>query len=88
LYHDERKRLELVKAIVTAKIHNQQLILYRHKLEDTSLKSCKKRVNEQATLNQVRGVEGLAAKEYFACWDTLLRDPWFFPRRNRRPSTD
>jgi len=29
LYHDTQQRLELVKAIVTAKIHNQHLILFK-----------------------------------------------------------
>jgi len=82
------RRLALVKAIVSAKIHNQHLILYRHKLGDNSLKLRKKLVSEQASLEQVMGVEGLAAKEYFACWDALLKEPWSFPRRNRRPPTD
>jgi CRISPR-associated protein Cas1 len=86
LYHDTSRRLELVKAIITAKIHKQHLILYRHKVGDTPLKSHKKLVREQATLDQVRGVEGLAAKEYFACWDALLKEPWSFPRRNRLKS--
>jgi CRISPR-associated protein Cas1 len=88
LYHDTERRLALVKAIVSAKIHNQHLILYRHKLADNSLKLRKKLVSEQASLEQVMGVEGLAAKEYFACWDALLKEPWSFPRRNRRPPTD
>jgi len=88
LYHDTERRLALVKAIVSAKIHNQHLILYRHKLGDNSLKLRKKLVSEQASLEQVMGVEGLAAKEYFACWDALLKEPWSFPRRNRRPPTD
>jgi len=88
LYHDTERRLALVKAIVSAKIHNQHLILYRHKLGDSSLKLRKKLVSEQASLEQVMGVEGLAAKEYFACWDALLKEPWSFPRRNRRPPTD
>ena len=48
----------------------------------------KKLVGEQTTLDQVRGVEGLAAKDYFGCWDALLKEPWSFPRRNRRPPTD
>ncbi|SRR5579883_2048687 len=88
VYHNSERRLELVKAIVTAKIHNQHTVLYRHKLGENSLKSRKKLVEEQTTLDGVRGVEGLAAKEYFACWDALLKEPWSFPGRNRRPPTD
>jgi CRISPR-associated protein Cas1 len=88
LYHDTSRRLELVKAIVSAKIQNQYTVLYRSKMMDNPLKSHKKLVGEQTTLDQVRGVEGLAAKDYFACWDALLKEPWSFPRRNRRPPTD
>lgn len=88
VYHNSERRLELVKAIVTAKIHNQYTVLYRHKLADNSLKSRKKLVEEQTTLDGVRGVEGLAAREYFASWDALLKEPWSFPGRNRRPPTD
>lgn len=88
LYHDMAGRLALVKAIVAAKIHNQYAVLYRHKLGDNPLKSRKKLVNEQTSLEQVMGVEGLAAKEYFSFWDALLKEPWSFPRRNRRPPTD
>lgn len=88
IYHDTERRLELVKAIVAAKIHNQHSVLYRHKVADNPLKSRKKLVQEQKTLDEVRGVEGLAAREYFQCWDSLLKEPWSFPKRNRRPPTD
>lgn len=88
LYHDTPRRLELVKAIVTAKIHNQYIVLYRHKVEDHPLKSRKKLVQDQKTLDEVRGVEGLAAREYFGCWNAVLKEPWSFPGRNRRPPTD
>jgi CRISPR-associated protein Cas1 len=88
LHQNEPQRLELVKAIVTAKIHNQHTVLYRHKIRDNPLKQRKSLVKEQQTLNEVRGVEGLAAREYFACWQEMLGDRWQFPNRNRRPPTD
>lgn len=88
IYCDEIKRLELVKAVVTAKIHNQYSVLYRHHQRDNSLKQRKSAVKSQSTLDQVRGIEGLAAREYFACWSRMLGAQWNFAGRNRRPPTD
>ncbi len=88
LYHDTARRLDLVKAIVTAKIHNQRTVLYRHGHIDNPLKLRKKLVQDQTTLDQVRGIEGLAARDYFAGWAAMLDKPWRFSGRNRRPPTD
>jgi CRISPR-associated protein Cas1 len=88
VYHDPVKRLELVKTIVTAKIHNQYNVLYRHNEKDNPLKERKGLVKNQQTLDQVRGVEGLAAREYFACWQNMVGKQWTFNGRNRRPPTD
>lgn len=87
VYHDTERRLALVKAIVTAKIHNQHAVLYRHGMGDNPLKLRKKLVEQQTTLDQVRGIEGLTAREYFACWSSMLKQ-WTFVGRNRRPPTD
>jgi CRISP-associated protein Cas1 len=88
VYHDAERRLKLVKAIVAAKIQNQHTILYRQKVTENPLKTYKKLVDEQQTIDQVRGIEGVAARQYFSCWDALLKEPWSFPNRNRRPPTD
>jgi CRISPR-associated protein Cas1 len=88
VYSDPVKRLELVKTIVTAKIHNQYNVLYRHNEKDNPLKERKSLVKNQQTLDQVRGVEGLAAREYFACWQNMVGKQWTFNGRNRRPPTD
>jgi CRISPR-associated protein Cas1 len=88
VYHDTERRVALVKAIITAKIHNQHAVLYRHGMGDNPLKLRKKLVDEQTTLDQVRGIEGLAARDYFACWSSMLKEPWSFAGRNRRPPTD
>lgn len=85
LYHDHDRRLALVKAIVTAKIHNQYSVLYRHGQTDASLKQRKKLVETQTTVDQVRGIEGLAAREYFACFAKLLGGNWGFTGRHRPP---
>ena len=88
LHQDTAKRLALVKAIITAKIHNQRSLLYSHGQMDNSLKSRKSQVPEQQTLEQVRGMEGLAAREYFASWNHILKHGWTFPGRKRRPPSD
>lgn len=85
LYQDAARRLTLVKAIVTAKIHNQYTVLYRHGQTENPLKLRKKLVGEQTTLDQVRGIEGLAAREYFACFPSVIGDDWGFTGRHRPP---
>jgi CRISP-associated protein Cas1 len=87
-YEDAVKRLDLVKAIVAAKIHNQSAVLYRHNVKEDVLKQRKTSVQAQKTIDQVRGIEGLAAREYFACWSQMLKGAWTFEGRNRRPPTD
>ena len=88
MYRDTEQRLILVKAIVTAKIHNQYAVLYRHGQKDNPLKQRKGMVAQQKTLDKVRGIEGLAAREYFANWANMLDKSWQFTGRNRRPPTD
>jgi CRISP-associated protein Cas1 len=85
LYYDTPRRLELVKAIVAAKIHNQALILYRQKADDTALKTRKKAVAGQEAIDKVRGIEGLAAREYFQGLQSILDDSWGFNGRHRPP---
>jgi CRISP-associated protein Cas1 len=88
LYLNPDRRLALVKAIVAAKIHNQHAVLYRHGQPDNPLKQRKKQVEAQTSLDQTRGIEGIAAREYFACWQTMLGEAWTFTQRTRRPPTD
>lgn len=88
VYCDLVKRLDIVKAFVMAKVHNQYAVLYRHGIKDSPLKTLKAQVLEQSTLEQVRGMEGLAAKEYFARIARLVGSEWRFAGRNRRPPND
>lgn len=88
VYGDMERRVALVKDIVTAKIHNQYSVLYRHGEKDNPLKLRKSAIANQATLDQVRGIEGLAAREYFGCFPKILGDRWTFSGRTRRPPTD
>ncbi|ASC71719.1 CRISPR-associated endonuclease Cas1 [Halomicronema hongdechloris C2206] len=88
LHIDPDRRLALVQAIVEAKIHNQFSVLYRHGQSDNPLKHRKKATRKQKTLDKVRGIEGMAAREYFACWPAMLKQDWGFTGRNRRPARD
>lgn len=88
IHNDQPKRLNLVKTIVTGKIHNQYNILYRKGQKENPLKERKKAVSNQSTLDQVRGIEGLAAREYFSYWQIILPQGWKFEGRNRRPPRD
>ncbi|MGK7929797.1 MAG: type I-D CRISPR-associated endonuclease Cas1d [Spirulina sp.] len=85
---DPERRLALVKILVAAKIHNQYNVLYRHGQKDNPLKARKKLVAKHDTLDAVRGVEGLAAREYFGYWQAMLPKGWTFSGRFRRPPTD
>lgn len=42
----------------------------------------------QTTLNALMGVEGSGSREYFAGFGALLKDPWVFTTRQRRPPPD
>lgn len=87
-YYDGDRRLALVKAIVTGKIQNQYTVLYKHGQRDNPLKQRKNQVEAQTTLDQVRGTEGLAARQYFGYWQVMVGEQWTFAGRNRRPPTD
>ncbi|MEA5471423.1 type I-D CRISPR-associated endonuclease Cas1d [Spirulina sp. 06S082] len=85
---DPVRRLALVKMLVAGKIHNQYNVLYRHGQKENPLKERKKLVSQHDTLDAVRGVEGLAAREYFSYWQGMLPKGWTFSGRFRRPPTD
>ena len=88
VHQDPVRRLVLVKAIVTTKIHNQYNVLYRHHRKDNPLKLRKQQVDGQKTIDQVRGIEGMAAREYFGQWSNMLKHGWTFEGRSRRPPKD
>lgn len=92
--------LQTAQSIVHGKVVNQRALVRRHSeragwaeraLEamDTMLKS----VSSASDLDQLRGMEGQAAREYFGLFRRLLRPPaeggsWNFERRAYYPPTD
>jgi CRISP-associated protein Cas1 len=97
---DPARCLITARAIVHGKVTNQRVLVQRH-TEGASwgrqaletMDSMRRQVDSAQTLDELRGREGLAAKEYFSLLRRLLRPPsdgphWGFERRIYYPSTD
>jgi CRISPR-associated protein Cas1 len=89
--------LRLARPIVYGKLRNQRALLLRYsrRKADGVLGDSADRVGalaEQArrcqTLNSLRGCEGKAGAIYFGVFKRLLKGPWAFEKRVRRPPTD
>lgn len=98
---EEGVKLGLSKIFIGAKIHNSRCILqraYRDNGHDETLsetighlKDYKKKVFSAKTIDEIRGIEGLAAKVYFEVFGKLIvqqRAEFKFDCRNRRPPKD
>lgn len=95
---------EVARSVVTAKIANSRIVLQRamrdgpdladsapmkQTLED--MQQYIKNLQVQATVDQIRGVEGSAAAAYFGVFDHLIsvsKEHFFFKERSRRPPLD
>lgn len=97
--HPERC-MAIAQAIVRGKVSNQRVLVQRH-AEGASwardalsqMDLMRRQVDSAQTLDELRGREGLAAKEYFHLLRQLLRPPgdgrtWGFDRRAYYPPTD
>ena len=104
LADDIRASGEIAKALVTGKVANCRAVL-RRRLRDHGdkptgeeveqavkrLTTSLKRLQSDLGLDEVRGVEGDAARVYFQVFDHLLtsqKDDFSFRGRNRRPPLD
>lgn len=95
LADDEEASLRVARAIVTAKIRNQRVLLRRNGGEDASravdeLGRLARAASHAASADLLLGIEGLAARAYFGSFGGLLRGAvaFDFELRNRRPPTD
>ena len=101
---DEQKSLCYAKSFIVGKLYNAKWVLERTK-RDHALRVNIDRLAEQSgklsaallearkslTVDELRGVEGLAAKDYFYAFDDLVlknKDDFFFTNRSRRPPLD
>lgn len=89
-------RLDWAKAVVTGKLDAMSAAARHHQRHGvasaaavlTALAPIAERLASADSLDSVRGFEGAATAAWFAFYATLLRDPWSFPGRTRRPPTD
>jgi len=94
---DANRCLELSKNFVRGKLHNQRILLLRHRRRRGMasldapigiLKECLGELHRLGTLDEVRGLEGRASAVYFAGLRELLPEGFAFPHRSRRPPRD
>ena len=101
---DEDAALPFAQSFIIGKIYNCRWVLERTK-RDHALRVNSERIAEQSeklrqallnardctSIDELRGVEGLAAKDYFFAFDDLIlrnKDDFFFQQRSRRPPLD
>lgn len=89
--------LTMAKQIVTAKIHNQCVILRRYRrnrmsdIDNDEIKTMKQlehRVQRAQKIDELMGIEGMAARTYFSGLSALVRPEFAFEGRNRQPPRD
>ncbi len=97
---DDAASTEIARAVLLAKIANSRTSLLRTARESPSssleratvqLGQSLRLVEQEESLDSLRGIEGDAARVYFAVFDELIRqqkDAFFFRRRSRRPPLD
>ncbi len=92
---DVGRCLFIARAMVTAKISNQRVLLRRNARRLSSsvldeLKRLRVKASQAPSLESLLGLEGLAARHYFGAFPLMLKtdDDIRFDGRNRRPPTD
>jgi CRISPR-associated protein Cas1 len=101
---DPTASAEIARSVVTAKIANSRIVLQRALRDRPDLAGQEsirqalgdlqhfiKTLQEQGTVDQIRGVEGNAAAVYFGVFDHLIttnKEHFFFRERSRRPPLD
>lgn len=101
---DEDAALPFAQSFIVGKIYNCRWVLERTK-RDHALRVNSERIAEQSeklrqallnardcrSIDELRGIEGLAAKDYFFTFDDLIlrnKDDFFFQQRSHRPPLD
>lgn len=101
---NEETSLKITRNFILGKIYNSRSILLRGMRDHPLQVDCDelgkaadklqihlKHLSKAESLDSVRGIEGVAASDYFGCFDELIlqrKDIFFFNERNRRPPTD
>ena len=94
--YDKDFATELSKKIIAAKISNQVTVLRRYSKSKQidvdehifNIQNSKKKVWEVASISEIIGYEGTAARSYFAGLSDCIDDNFKFRGRSRRPPKD
>lgn len=89
------------RQFIKGKLHNSQLLLKRlarsqqntphhDQLQQSArdIASYSKQLKHATTLDQLRGIEGIAARTYFQTLHSILPNHWLFNGRNKQPPRD
>lgn len=94
-YDDPDRRLSIARDIIAASIHNmwRNIRYYNERGESFddvlhALEVQKNRAEQTDDVDELRGVEATARKQYYACFGSILRDPFDFDRREYNPPTN
>jgi len=96
-YEDSAFRLKIARVIVDGKIRNARVVLQRHQRNHPSeallaamarLERSRESVQAQDCIETLLGVEGDAARTYFAAFGGMVRSEFTFTTRSRRPPRD
>jgi len=94
---EPERYLPFARAVVEAKIRKQVVLLQRAGRRDTArglseavhaMRGYAAMLPEAQEHNEVMGLEGAAAREYFQAWAAMLAPELCFTGRNRRPPRD
>jgi CRISPR-associated protein Cas1 len=101
---DEERSAAIAKGMISGKLFNSRWVIERaardhslrldtEKLKRASgfLSEALKKLQQAQTLDEIRGIEGEAATQYFSVLDEMIlqqKDQFFFRTRNRRPPMD
>lgn len=99
VHADAETSLRYARAFVEAKMRSQRVVIRRRnrRLEDVELDRAArrlhrliKRIPAVTTLEELNGLEGLAARTYFGCFNRMLhpQSGFTFAKRTRRPPRD
>lgn len=88
--------LGFTKKIISAKIHNQLVLLKRYNrtkgmdlsVEENAMRNAQGKVHGCKTIEQVLGFEGIASKNYFQGLAKMIEPEFAFDGRNRMPPRD
>lgn len=95
--NDTPRQLEISCAIIRAKVHKQIVVLQRFSKREaeekvsnaiTNMRKFMTMLDDTASIDEAMGLEGAAAKEYFAAYGSLLPDELAFTTRSRQPPLD